>query len=172
MSHTLLLANNNTDGFSQIYQQHQPWLYQWLWKKLGCCHYAADFAQEAFIKVLTQKNTDTLAEPRAYLKVVARNALVDHWRKKELEQAYLKLLSQQEHVFAPSEEHRLEVFELLEQLDKRLYRLPVITRQVFLLSQLNHFTYQQIAEQLDISVMSVRRYMKHAIMVCAGLIEA
>ena len=153
----------------KLYIDHQPWLYKWLWKKLGCSFQAADLAQDTFVKVLKQKERETLREPRAYLQVLAQRSLFDFWRRKELEQAYCLLRAQQELNVVVSEETHILALEALNQLDKILYSLDPISRQVFVLSQLRQFTYQQISEQMGISVMTVRRNMKLAIMACAGL---
>ena len=51
--------NNNHDHNNQevakLYVEHQPWLYQWLWRKLGCTFQAADLAQDTFVKILNQQ---------------------------------------------------------------------------------------------------------------------
>ncbi|GAA0812511.1 sigma-70 family RNA polymerase sigma factor [Colwellia asteriadis] len=154
-------------ALSQLYIDHQPWLHQWLCRKLGCSYQAADLAQDAFIKLLTQQH-QKLREPRAYLQVLAQRTLFDFWRRKELEQSYSQMLLTQEQSYYPSEETRALVIEAINQLDQLLYRLDVVTRQVFLLSQLRQFTYQEIAEQMAISVMTVRRHMKKAILACVS----
>jgi RNA polymerase sigma-70 factor (ECF subfamily) len=166
---------------AQLYTEHQPWLYKWLWGKLGCSFQAADLAQDTFVKVLSQQigqqnnqtqeqlKTEQLREPRAYLQVLAQRTLFDFWRRKELEQSYNQSLLEQEENYYLSEETRALVLEALNQLDKILYSLEPISRQVFLLSQLRQFTYQEISEQMHMSVMTVRRHMKKAILACAGI---
>jgi len=43
-------------------------------------------------------------------------------------------------------------------------------RQAFLLSRLDGLTYQQIADQLGVSLRSVKRYMQQAFVQCLDLI--
>ena len=173
-----IASGRDNQDISQLYVEHQPWLYKWLWRKLGCSFQAADLAQDTFVKVLSQqrgqqnnqqKSQQEIRQPRAYLQVLAQRSLFDFWRRKELEQAYSQSLLEQDAVYGTCEETRALVIEALNQLDQLLYSLEPISRQVFLLSQLRQFTYQEISEQMDMSVMTVRRHMKKAILACAGL---
>ena len=169
-------ANQSKQDLAQLYVAHQPWLYKWLWRKLGCSFQAADLAQDTFVKVLDQQHNQRkslqqqeIRQPRAYLQVLAQRSLFDFWRRRELEQAYNQSLLEQDENYATCEETRALVIEALNQLDQLLYTLEPISRQVFLLSQLRQFTYQEISEQMNMSVMTVRRHMKKAILACAGL---
>jgi len=174
-----IASGQDNQDVGQLYVEHQPWLYRWLWRKLGCSFQAADLAQDTFVKVLSQQRGQNsqqqeqqkIREPRAYLQVLAQRSLFDFWRRKELEQAYSQSLLEQGSVYSTCEETRALVIEALNQLDQLLYTLEPISRQVFLLSQLRQFTYQEISEQMDISVMTVRRHMKKAILACAGIKE-
>ena len=66
----------------------------------------------------------------------------------------------------PSEEERLLLFETLEQIDCALDCLPHKAKQVFLLNQLQEMTYAEIADNLGMPIITVRRYMKKAIEAC------
>lgn len=151
----------------QLYSHHRGWLHNWLRGKLGCSEQAADLVQDTFIRVMAARsNIANLDQPRAYLSSIARNLVIDHWRRKELEQAYLAAISLLPEQEAPSPEQSLLVFEALEQVDKVLQSLPPATRQVFLLSQLDGMTYAAIAEQLDCSVPTIKRHMHKAFLAC------
>ena len=75
-----------------LYEDHHNWLCGWLRKRLGCIDNAADLAQDTFIRVLTQRKAPELREPRAYLSTVARSLMIDMFRRRAVEQAYLCLL--------------------------------------------------------------------------------
>ena len=63
---------------------------------------------------------------------------------------------------APSPEERAVLLETLEHIAQALDGLPLKARQAFLLSQIDGLTYQAIADQLDISLSTVRRHMAEA----------
>lgn len=149
-----------------LYAAHNGWLRSWLRKKLGCSHRAAELAQDTFLRVLTGNVPSHFAEPRAYLTTVARHLVADHWRRQELERAYLEELSRLPEPEVISPEERLLVLQTLQRIDARLRALPAITRQTFLMSQLDGMVYSDIAVQLKLSLSTVKRHMAQAFLAC------
>ena len=84
------------------------------------------------------------------------------WRRRELERAYLETLALQPEELAPSPEERAVLLETLEHIAQALDGLPLKAHQAFLLSQIDGLTYQAIADQLGISLSTVRRHMAEA----------
>ncbi|MFP3498994.1 sigma factor, partial [Pseudomonas sp. SIMBA_059] len=76
-----------------LYEDHHSWLCGWLRSKLGCMEHAADLAQDTFIRVLTLRKAAELQQPRAYLSSVARSLMIDMFRRRAVEQAYLETLA-------------------------------------------------------------------------------
>lgn len=146
----------------QLYSDHQPWLLSWLSSKLGCHHQAADLSQDTFVRVVSKQQMLALQEPRAFLTTIARRVLANHWRRDQLEQAYLQALAQVPESFAPSEEERAILFETLFHIDRLLEGLPVAVKQTFLYAQLDGLKQADIAKRLDISVTTVKRHLVRA----------
>jgi len=111
-----------------------------------------------------------LREPRAYLTTVARNLLINHVQRLSLEQAWLDAMAQLPEPLAPSPEQQLLVLEALHQIDAMLNGLPPKVREAFLLSQLDGLTYAQVAQRLDVTVRTVKRYMAQAFEQCILLV--
>jgi len=152
-----------------LYAEHHGWLQGWLRKKLGCSHRAADLAHDTFLRVLTARLPAELHEPRAYLTTVARNLVADHWRRQELERAYLEALALLPEPQAPSPESRLLMLETLLRIDAALQSLPVLTRRVFLRSQLDGMTYDEIALEQQLSLSTVKRHMSRGFVACLSV---
>ncbi len=147
-----------------LYLDHHSWLRDWLRRKLGCSHQAADLAHDTFLKLLARPcNPD---EPRAYLLTIARRLVFESWRRRDLERAWLAELAALPEREAPSEEERAIVLETLVAIDALLDGLSAKARRAFLLSQLDGFTYAQIATELSVSVSRVRQYMTQALTRC------
>ncbi|KAF1043380.1 MAG: putative RNA polymerase sigma factor FecI [Herbaspirillum frisingense] len=159
------------DSFEQVYHNHHGWLYGWLWRKLGSREDAAELAQDTFLRLLSSKPADSLQEPRAYLRTVAHGLMVNHWRRLELERAYLDALASRPELEAPSPEQRALVLESLVRIDAMLDQLPPKVRQAFLMSQLDGLTYLQIARQLGVSDRMVKKYMAQAMLQCMILLD-
>ena len=156
-------ASQSVEG---LYLVHRRWLTEWLRSRLGCPDNAADLAQDTFMRLLTAREIAPIREPRAFLTTVAKRVLFNHYRRQDLERAYLEALSQMPEPLAPSEEHRAIILQTLLELDALLDGLPVLVKRAFLLAQVDGLGYQDIADELGISLATVKRYLHKAAMRC------
>ena len=155
-----------------LYRDHNGWLQGWLRKRLGDREQAADVAHDTFLRLLVSGRFPSVGEGRSYLTQIARNLVVDQWRRQRIEQAYLDSISHLPEPESPSLETRALVIETLMQIDSMLDAMPAKAREAFLLSQFEGLTYPQIAERLAISVSSVQKYMTRAIQACYQVLYA
>jgi RNA polymerase sigma-70 factor (ECF subfamily) len=121
---------------------------------------------------LLRRERTLLREPRAYLTTVARGLLVDHWRRRDLEQAWLQARTALPEALAPSPEERQLAVELLLQIDAMLAGLRPPVRTAFLLAQIEGICYDDIAARLGVSRRSVERYIAEALFYCYTLRHA
>lgn len=61
------------------------------------------------------------------------------------------------------------ILEALYRIDAMLASMPDKTRQAFLMSQIDGMTYPQIAIELKVSVITVKRYMRDAFLACLSV---
>jgi len=153
---------------AELYEAHHSWLQEWLRRRLGCRHDAADLAHDTFVRILSGRHAEAIREPRAFLTTLAQRALFTFWRRRDLERAYIDSLQAMPQASAPSEESRALVVEALMHIDRVLHRLPRKARQAFLYSQIDELGYAEIATRIGVSVITVRRYMKQAITLCVA----
>ncbi|KAF1053122.1 MULTISPECIES: sigma-70 family RNA polymerase sigma factor [Delftia] len=151
---------------ASLYAAHHGWLQGWLRRRLGNGADAADLAQDTFVRILGVRDLAGVQEPRAYLTTVAKGVLVNWYKRQALERAYLEALAALPEPVAPSPEQRALVLETLHEIDAMLDALPPIVRRTFLLSQLDGMKYEDIAQQLEVSLTSVKRYMAQAFRQC------
>lgn len=152
-----------------LYTDHHSWLYNWLRHKLGNACDAADIAQDTFMRILTRQQPVHLNEPRAYLSTIAHGLVIDYWRRRELERAWLETLAALPEPEAPAPETRLIFLEALIEIDRLLDSLKPRVRTTFLLAQLDGLTCPQIAERLGVSLSTVERYITQALRSCYTL---
>lgn len=154
----------------KTYSDHSNWLLQWLKRRMPCSVQAQDLMQDTFEKLLkaeaNQKLPESFNEPRHYLVTVARRVLIDHFRRKDLEKAYLEVLAQQPETIVISEEERLQILDTLHRLDSMLDGLGTKAKQAFIMVQLQGLSYAEIASQLQVSISSVTKYMAKATAHC------
>lgn len=146
-----------------LYRDHRGWLEGWLSRRLSNGCDAADLSQDTFLRVLasSQRIAD-LQEPRAYLLTVGKRLLSNFYQRRSLEQAYLAALASIPEECVPSPEQRWLLLETLQALDELLDGLPRAVRRAFLWSQLEGLNYLQIAERLQVSERTIKRYMAQA----------
>ena len=149
-----------------LYNAHHSWLNSWLRRKLGCPDSAADLTQDTFMRVLTTRDPQPVLEPRAFLTTIAKRVLFNHYRRQDLERAYLDTLAQLPEQVVPSEEERAIILQSLMELDQLLDGLPRAVKQAFLLAQVDGLTYNEIARELGISLATVKRHLNKAAMRC------
>ncbi|WCM91315.1 sigma-70 family RNA polymerase sigma factor [Acidovorax sp. NCPPB 2350] len=164
---TLLPAAPPTD-VTNLYRHH-AWLQGWLRRKVDCSHSAADLAQDTFVRILGRGRLPAIQEPRPYLATVARGLLIDFYRRRSLEQAYLETLAGLPEPMAPSPEERATVLEALTAIDAMLDGLKPAVREAFLLSQLEGLGHAAIAERLHVTVRTVTNYLRTALEHCWDL---
>ncbi|MFD0912814.1 sigma-70 family RNA polymerase sigma factor [Methylophilus luteus] len=147
-----------------LYHTHHAWLVSWLKRRLGCIHHANDLAHDTFVRLISKSlGTAHLDEPRAFLTTIAHGLMVDQFRRKAVEQAYLQALMHLPEAMAPSPEEQLALLQTLLQIDQLLHGLKPVVRSVFLLSKLQGLTYIEIAATLKISLRSVETHMAFAL---------
>lgn len=152
-----------------LYAHHHGWLYNWLRRHMGCSQIAADLAQDTFVRVLARREDIThrpVQEPRAYLWTIAKGLVVDHLRRRSLEQAYLEALACLPETFAISPEEWEILLQTLHRIDAMLDQLAAPVRKAFLLSQIHGLTYAEIAQQMNRSERTIKRYMQQAFTQC------
>lgn len=158
--------HSQDSSIETLYLENHRWLQGWMNKKLGCSFRAADLMHDTFVRLLGREQQPAMEQPSAYLMTVAKRVLVDHWRREQLEQAYLEALEQLPQDVAPSAELQHEIFDTLLEIDRRLDGLPTPVKQAFLLARLDGMKLAAIAERLDISQSTVKRYLVQASAQC------
>jgi RNA polymerase sigma-70 factor (ECF subfamily) len=89
--------------------------------------------------------------------------MVDQFRRRAIEQAYLEELQHLPTRHMESSEERMMNLEALMRIDAMFAGLNPNIRTAFLLSRLHGMTYPDIAREMNVSLRSVEVYMAKAI---------
>ncbi|WP_397474180.1 sigma-70 family RNA polymerase sigma factor [Pusillimonas sp.] len=153
-------------AIESFYSDHHGWLRGLLRRKLGNAFDAADLAHDTYVRILS---TGSLPEPehsRRYLARVANGLVIDLYRRRRIEAAYMQAIGLLPEPEAPSEEARALAVEALVQIDAALQGLPEKARRALLLCKLEGLSYREIAARLEVSVSSVEKYIARGLQAC------
>ncbi|VVN14745.1 putative RNA polymerase sigma factor FecI [Pseudomonas fluorescens] len=169
------MLSNSEPSFCDVavlYRQQHSWLQNWLRRRLNCSQSAADLAQDTFMRLLAKEQVPQLHAPRTFLAKVAQSVLSNHYRRQKLERAYFEALAAMPEQVAPSLETQAILLETLIALDAALEGLERPVREAFLWSQVDGLSHGEIAERLDVSITTVKRYIVKAGAMCIMLDES
>jgi RNA polymerase sigma-70 factor (ECF subfamily) len=146
-------------GFDVFYMDLYPPLCTYVNGYLKDMEQSKDIVQEAFVTLWeNRENFKSYPEAKAFLYKVCTNSPIDVLRKRK------RMSTEEVEVVDESFEERLMVNELSHLLLKFIESLPPETRKVLLLT-LDGKSYKEVAEELKISVNTVRnqriRAVKH-----------
>ncbi|MDO6386977.1 MULTISPECIES: sigma-70 family RNA polymerase sigma factor [unclassified Uliginosibacterium] len=155
-----------------LYTEHHGWLRGWLRKKLGNAFDAADLAHDTYLRLLSSGHMPQQDESRRHLSQIANGLVIDLYRRRQIEAAYLEALALLPEQQAPSEEARALVIEALVEIDAILHGLAPKARMALLMCRLDGLSYREIAERLEVSVSSVEKYIATGLIACHRALHA
>ncbi|NLG78186.1 MAG: RNA polymerase sigma factor [Xanthomonadaceae bacterium] len=150
------------------YEQYHAELHRFLIRRLQSAHHAQDLAQEAYLRLLRVERAELVRQPRAYLYRIAVN-LISEFRLRASREPIVfdsdALAAAAEHLAdAPADEG--ERAADAQQIELILEQLPPLYRAIFVLRKRDGLSYQEIAERLEISVHTVKKYLARAVAKC------
>lgn len=152
-------------AFTTFYQQYQSQLIRRITRLVGCRETAADLAQEAYIRLLGQRDLSNILSLSAYLFRIAHNLAMDHQRDPTNKIEYLLLDETLPCPLLPPH----EIASLRQQcrlLLDTIAAMPPGCRDVFLLRKVDELSYSEISHRLNISEKTVQRRLVQAMLRC------
>ncbi|ARU04604.1 RNA polymerase subunit sigma [Comamonas serinivorans] len=154
-----------------LYTDHHGWLRGLLRRKLGNAFDAADLAHDVYLQLMRTGRVPPAGESRRHLTQIANGLVIDLYRRRQIEMAYLEALALLPEPVAPSEETRALAVEALIEIDAALQSLPAKARQALLMNRLEGLAYRDIATALRVSVSSVEKYIAAGLLACYGALH-
>ncbi|MPT49324.1 MAG: sigma-70 family RNA polymerase sigma factor [Sphingobium sp.] len=157
-------ANRNIE---LLYESHAHWLNDWLRRHTKCPQRAADLTHDTFCRLLARPQAVAPDSPRSYLATIARRLLIDDIRSREVKRALNAAWAvAQSDTETITPERITEASQLLNAILQILDALPAQARKTFLLRRIEGLEHKQIAQQLDISLATVKRHIALAYARC------
>lgn len=152
---------HDTAYFEEIFRKYYPGLLLFVERHLGERELAKDIVQDVFYRLY--ESVDHLPEDfniKSWLYRVSRNAAIDYIR-------HLKVIDNNEVLMAESMMYAAEVDEGINEeitvrINEAIDSLPEQCRQIIRMSVIEGKKYTVIAEELDISINTVRTQISRA----------
>jgi len=160
------IALGDQQAFNVFFNYHWPQVYGTGLRLTKSSEKAQDLAQDIFIKLWENKHKlIDIKEVDAYVYILSRNVILDFLRKKVFDTENIEVLVDyfEDNTISPHE--KLEYNELEQKLKSAIDQLPGKVKDVFLLSRVDGLTHEQIAQKLNISVVSSKTYVVRGLQV-------
>lgn len=148
-----------------LFLTHGRELQNFLTRKLGCPHTAADLVQETLLHVASQPDASAIDNPRAYLFRTAHNLAIDHFRKEKRRNTCT--VDREDLVELPDEaplpEEVIASRRRLQALLHAMAELPPLTQRIFTLNRLEGLGYAEVACALGVSESTVQKHLAKAL---------
>lgn len=165
---SLLARYREGDGkaFEILYARHRQSLYRFLLGLSGEPELAEEVYQETWLSLIrSASQPQGRATFRTWLFQIARNRLIDHWRKHGAHQPLHDSYDEQSHAVsddASDPEQLLSLSRDSQRLDSALQALPADQREVFLLRAHGDLDLAQIASLTETPLETVKSRLRYA----------
>jgi RNA polymerase sigma-70 factor, ECF subfamily len=150
--------DGNADAFTALVRQFQAPTYHFILRMVRRPAVAEDLAQDVFIRLWRHMaEIQSAALLPGWVRRVAANAVIDHWRKEEARERRMRVFREHpvaRHTVRPYT--RMETAEALDLVQAALDSLPARLRTVLLLRTQEGLSYEEVADTLGMSVHAVR----------------
>lgn len=172
------MTSDKDKFIADLVSKHGGPLEKYLARKLDNREDAAELAQEAYMRLHRLDQPENLDNARAFLFQVATNLAVDQLRRRQLHFRFLKFEKSQAVEGEPADlnaagaspEQIIAAQQKLQAIETALGKMPFKVKQAFLLHRQSGLSYSAIAEQMQVSVSSVEKYILQALKLCRQIL--
>jgi RNA polymerase sigma-70 factor, ECF subfamily len=164
--HNLLkaLQAGDANAFEMIFKDHYEQLCRYAHSFLGDKDEAEEVVQASFIGVWEKRTALNITESiKAYLFQMVRNRCLNVLKHEKVKQVHIKHETHHAEKTRESVSEAVHASELEQRIVEAIKQLPEQCRLVFKLSRFEEMRYQEIADQLNISVKTVENQMGKAL---------
>lgn len=157
----MLQDSDEKEWFKNVFEEHYDYLRNYIYYLSGDVVLAEDLSQDAFMQIWEERQKLKAETFRAYLFTITRNNYFKHYRRKTVKLNFINSLLNESNLESP--EFILELKEFDNQLQRAISALPDKTRAVFLMSRIDSMSYNEIANNLNVSIKAVEKHITKAL---------
>lgn len=158
------ISRGDSKAFSIFFHRHSPKVYTYAIKIVKSGVLAEDIAQEIFVKIWNLgEQLNTIENMDAYLRVLARNHTLKVLRRLALEVRTSRMMAPNYKETHNDTEEYIIFKDSEKILNQAIEKLPAQQKLVYRLCHQEGLKYDEVAEQLNISKLTVKTHMQHAL---------
>jgi len=157
------IMRGDEQAFKQLFDQYQRRVFVYALKISRSPELAEEVLYLVFLKIWQHPKLEDIENLEAYIRVLTRNQTLKSLRKLQLDRKTNQIFAVQNEHFRNDTEEAILLKEanriLLEVIDK----LPPQQKMVYQLCKEEGLKYEQAAARMDISKLTVKTHMQHAL---------
>ena len=155
-------VSNRRSMVADLYAKYWRPLTRTIAKSVGTMDEAEDIVQESFQRIFSNNQLSEMSDPAGYLRMTARNILIDRRRHQKVEQKYrpeMSILDYGAQVEVITPERIVAGREEMSALQDAIEALPPKRRAVFVMSRIHNLSYREISRRIGISEGTVEKHV-------------
>jgi len=148
--------------FDRLFELTRDKLYCFVLKHTRNKHLTEDIVQHCYMKLWEHLETVDVERVENLLFTYARNAVIDHVRKKQSSVIVFSAV-EEEQASTVHIDKQLEYAELSKQVNALIDRMPAKRKQVFVLVREYGLSYEEVSERMGISKLTIKKHMNEAL---------
>lgn len=159
-----LLADGSEYAFKILYNRYSNRIYRHAVRYLKSPTLAQEIVQDVFLSLWFERTKMKADSPvEAWLITVAKNKLINQFRKLANENIATVLFDNEISTGKLESERRVVYNELEKQASSVINLLPQMQKQVYYFAKVENLSYNEIADRLKISPLTVKTHMARAL---------
>jgi RNA polymerase sigma-70 factor (ECF subfamily) len=160
----LLFQQGEEQGFNYFFGKLYEPLVHFAFTFLNDKSEAEDIVEDSFVKFWQRRaEIERAGAVKSYLYTIVRNACLDVITRKKYARSYVLHIERSPESFTPDVQHKIIISESMHQVYLALKTLPPKCRQVFTMLYVQGKPVKEIAEELQLSVSTVKSHKATAL---------
>ncbi|MBX3242672.1 MAG: RNA polymerase sigma-70 factor [Chitinophagaceae bacterium] len=167
-----LAAGGDRDAFRMLYDLHRDKLYFYALRLTESKQLAEDVLQEVFIRIwLDKERLHEIRSLDAWLFTLAKNKIINGFRRLSKEHSILSEINKDLPHFSDSTTQSVDYNEMKRALQSAIEQLPPQQKIIYRLRREQGLKNDEIALQLNISPLTVKKHISQASRALRSLVE-
>lgn len=162
-----LLKSGKDKAFDELYFRYRDILVRFVYLRMKSTAISEEIVQEVFTSIWERRKTILIQKSfAAYIYTSVRYMTLDYIKSHSITDQYIQEVLDKNTV-SYSSHNATEDFiyyeELQKAVDKATMLLPKKSKEVFILSRIKHYTNKEIADELNVSIETVKYHITYAL---------